>query len=130
MPPLPPGNVQVSGVTTRSATVTWHHSVVTFLNDLTSISGYRVIARQTSFNISDLVVELLPTQLSYSFPSTLEEFTMYTCQVYAKNSFGYGTASQTVQFKTLQASEYNISYLIYLYMLWGYFTFTYPFFAV
>lgn len=100
--PLPPTDVIVSGITTRTARITWEHSVVTFLNNLTTISGYRIIARQSSLNISNVVVEVNVTQVSYEFPSTLEEFTMYSCEVYARNSFGYGEPSQAVRFRTLQ----------------------------
>lgn len=80
--------------------------MVTFLNGLTAVSSYRIIARQSSFNISDLVAEVPSTQTFYSFPSTLEEFTTYTCEVYAGNSFGYRSPSQTVQFKTLETGQY------------------------
>lgn len=103
MPPLPPTNVEVSRVSTRSARLSWQPPTVTFLNSLTSVSSYRVVARQTSFNISDLVVELPSTQTAYSFPSTLEEFTVYMCEVHASNSFGYGAPSQPVTLKTQEA---------------------------
>ena len=81
--------------------MSWDHSVVTFQNSLTAIAGYRIIAIQSAFNISDIMVEVPRTQDIYTFPSVLEEFTMYTCKVYAKNSFGYGEPSQAVKFKTL-----------------------------
>ena len=105
VPPPPPTNVQFSMVGTRTARLTWQAPVVTFLNQLTSVSSYRVTARQTSFNISDVVAEVAHTVTVYTFPATLEEFTEYECEVSAGNSFGYGEPSQAVHFKTHETSE-------------------------
>lgn len=102
VPPLAPTGVIVSSITTRTARVTWDHSVVSFLNNLTKVAGYRIVARQNAFNISDVVVNVPLNQTVYVFRSTLEEFTVYSCEVYARNSFGYGVPSEAVQFKTLQ----------------------------
>ncbi len=104
VPPPPPTAVQVFRVTKRKAEVHWRAPAVRFLNMFTMISSFRIVAAQNSFNISDLVIEVPPTQSMYTFPSTLEEFTVYTCRVYAGNSFGYGESSQVVEFKTLQTS--------------------------
>lgn len=106
VPPLPPTNLGYSRVSTRTARLSWRAPAVTFLNSLTSVSSYRIVARQDSFNISDLVIEVPFTQTIYSFPSTLEEFTEYSCEVHAGNSFGYGRPSQAVQFQTLEASQF------------------------
>ena len=100
--PPPPTDVIISSVSRRTARVSWNHSVVIFINNLTVVTGYRIVARQSVFNISDIVIEVPHTEASYVFPSTLEEFTVYSCEVYATNSFGYGEPSQTVQFKTFQ----------------------------
>ena len=55
--------------------------------------------------MTDLVIEVPSNKTTYTFPSTLEEFTLYTCRVYAGNSFGYGEPGQAVQFMTHEASE-------------------------
>ena len=105
VPPSPPTNVRVSQVSTRTARVTWRAPTVSFSNSLTRVSSYRIVARQSSFGIPDVVVQVPSTQTSYSFPSTLEEFTPYTCEVSARNSFGYGRSGQAVRFKTLETSK-------------------------
>ncbi len=92
----------ISNVGKRTAQITWEPPVISFLNTLTALAGYRIIATQTQFNISDIVVDVPPSVTSYMFPSTLEEFTVYRCAVYARNSFGYGTPSTNMQFTTLQ----------------------------
>ena len=106
VPPSPPTNVQVSQVSTQTARVTWRAPTVSFSNSLTRVSFYRIVARQSSFDIPDVVVYVPSTQTSYSFPSTLEEFTAYTCEVFANNSFGYGRSGHAVRFKTLETSQF------------------------
>ncbi len=108
MPPVPPTNVVFSRVSTRTAKLAWQAPTVEFLNILTSVSSYRVVAKQDSFNISDFVIQVPHTQTTYTFPSTLEEFTVYSCEIHARNSFGYGQPSQAVQFKTLEAGQWII----------------------
>lgn len=100
----------VSGIGRRTARVTWEPPAITFLNSLTTLAGYRLVASQTQFNISDVVVDVPPSVTSYTFPSTLEEFTAYQCAVYAKNSFGYGTPSRNMQFTTLQDGKKLVEY--------------------
>lgn len=107
VPPLPPTGLQFSLVGTRTAKLSWEAPEVVFLNQFTSVSSYRVIARQTAFNISDVVADIAYQKTSYTFPSTLEEFTEYECEVLAGNSFGYGLPSQPVHFKTHETGEFT-----------------------
>ena len=76
--------------------------MVSFLNSLTKITNYRIVARQRQFNISDVIVNVPFTATSYNFPFTLEEFTHYSCSVYSKSSFGFGDPSSGMEFTTLQ----------------------------
>ena len=101
--PLPPTNLQSSGIGNRTVTLTWQAPVVTFLNSLTAVSSYQVTATQEQFaNVSDIYVNIDAITTTYTFPQTLEEYTVYICTVKARNSFGLGSASHTVTFRTLQ----------------------------
>ena len=101
--PLPPTNLQISGIGNRTATLNWQAPVVTFLNSLTAVSSYQVMATQEQFaNVSDIYVDIDANTTTYTFPQTLEEYTVYNCTVAARNSFGVGSASQAVTFRTLQ----------------------------
>ena len=72
VPPLPPTNLQVSDVSNRTATLTWQAPVVTFLNSLTAVSSYQVMATQEQFaNVSDIYVNVNGVT-TYTFPQTLE----------------------------------------------------------
>ena len=103
VPPLPPINLQISGIGNRTATLTWQAPVVTFLNSLTAVSSYQVMATQAQFsNVSDIYVDVAGGVTTYTFPQTLEEYTEYNCTVAARNSFGLGNASQPVTLRTLQ----------------------------
>ena len=103
VPPLPPTNLQVSGIGNRTATLTWQAPVVTFLNSLTAVSSFQVMATQEQFsNVSDIYVDVGGGTTTYTFPQTLEEYTVYNCTVAARNSFGLGYASQAVTLRTLQ----------------------------
>ena len=103
VPPLPPINLQVSGIGNRTATLTWQTPVVTFLNSLTAVSSYQVMATQEQFaNVSDIYVDLDANTTTYTFLQTLEEYTVYTCTVKARNAFGLGNATQPVTLRTLQ----------------------------
>ena len=104
VPPLPPTNLHVSGIGNRTATLTWQAPVVTFLNSLTALSSYQVMATQEQFsNVSDICVNVSVDVATYTFPQTLEEYTVYTCSVKARNAFGLGNATQAVTLRTLQA---------------------------
>ena len=107
VPPLPPTNLQVSNISTRAATLTWQAPVVSFLNSLTAVSSYQVIATQSQFpNVSDIRVDVGAGVTSYTFPHTLEEYTVYACTIKAGNTFGLGSATQPVDLRTLQAGKY------------------------
>ena len=95
----------MSAITTRTARIQWRTPTIVFLNDLTRISSFRIIATQDSFNITDVVIDVPPSQNTYTFASTLEEFTVYSCRVFAENSFGYGEPSTAVEFKTVETSK-------------------------
>ena len=104
VPPLSPTNLQVSGIGNRTATLTWQAPVVTFLNSLTAVSSYQVMATQEQFaNVSDIYVNVSVGVTTYTFPQTLEEYTVYTCTVKAGNTFGLGNATQPVTLRTLQS---------------------------
>ena len=104
VPPLPPTNLQVSDVGNRIATLTWQAPVVTFLNLLTAVSSFQVMATQEQFvNVSDIYVDVDANTTTYTFPQTLEEYTVYTCTVKARNAFGLGNATQPVTLRTLQS---------------------------
>ena len=104
--PLPPRNLQVSGVGNRTATLTWQAPVITFLNSLTAVASYQVMATQEQFaNVSDIYVDVDANTTTYTFPQTLEEYTVYTCTVKARNAFGLGNATQPVTLRTLQAGK-------------------------
>ena len=104
VPPLSPTNLQVSGVGNRTATLTWQAPVVTFLNSLTAVSSYQVMATQEQFaNVSDIYVNVGAGVTTYTFPQTLEEYTVYTCSVKARNAFGLGNATRPVTLRTLQS---------------------------
>ena len=106
VPPLPPTNLQVSGIGNRTATLSWQAPVVTFLNSLTAVSSYQVMATQEQFaNVSDIYVDVDASTTTYTFPQTLEEYTVYTCTVKARNAFGLGNATQPVTLRTLQAGK-------------------------
>ena len=108
VPPLPPTNMQVSGIGNRSATLTWQAPVVTFLNSLTAVSSYQVMATQEQFaNVSDIYVDVDANTTTYTFPQTLEEYTLYSCTVKTRNAFGLGNATQPVTLRTLQAGIYH-----------------------
>ena len=103
VPPLSPTNLQVSGIGNRTATLTWQAPVVTFLNSLTAVSSYQVMATQEQFaNVSDIYVNVSVGVTTYTFPQTLE-YTVYTCTVKAGNTFGLGNATQPVTLRTLQS---------------------------
>ena len=109
VPPLSPTNLQVSGIGNRTATLTWQAPVVTFLNSLTAVSSYQVMATQEQFaNVSDIYVNVSVGVTTYTFPQTLEEYTVYTCTVKAGNTFGLGNATQPVTLRTLQSGIYHI----------------------
>ena len=106
VPPLPPTNLQVSNISTRAATLTWQAPVVSFLNSLTAVSSYQVTATQGQFpNVSDIHVEVGASVIRYTFPQTLEEYTVYECTIKARNAFGLGSATQPVELRTLQAGK-------------------------
>ena len=106
VPPLPPTNLQVSGVGNRTATLTWQAPVVTFRNSLTAVSSYQVMATQQQFaNVSDIYVNVSAGVTTYTFPQTLEEYTVYNCTVSARNSFGLGSPSYPVTLRTLQTGR-------------------------
>ena len=110
VPPLPPTNLQVSDIGNRTATLTWQAPVVTFLNSLTAVSSFQVMATQEQFaNVSDIYVNVGAGVTTYMFPQTLEEYTVYTCTVKARNAFGLGNATQPVTLRTLQAGMPCIS---------------------
>ena len=107
VPPLPPTNLQVSNISTRAATLTWQAPVVSFLNSLTAVSSYQVIAMQGQFsNLSDIRVDVDAGMTNYTFPNTLEEYTVYACTIKARNAFGLGSATQPVDLRTLQTGKY------------------------
>ena len=59
VPPLPPTNLQISNISTRAATLSWQAPVVSFLNSLTAVSSYQVIAMQGQFpNVSNIRVDV------------------------------------------------------------------------
>ena len=104
VPPLPPTNLQVSGIGSRTATLTWQAPVVTFLNSLTAVTSYQVMATQEQFaNVSDIYVNVDANVTTYTFLQTLEEYTFYTCTIKARNAFGLGNATQPVTLRTLQS---------------------------
>ena len=81
--------------------------MVSFLNSLTAVSSYQVIATQEQFaNVSDIYVNIHANTTTYTFPQTLEEYTVYTCTVEARNAFGLGNSTQPVTLRTLQAGMY------------------------
>jgi len=43
---------------------------------------------------------------NYTFPHTLEEYTVYACTIKARNAFGLGSATQPVDLRTLQTGKY------------------------
>ena len=103
VPPVPPTNLQVSNISTRAATLPWQAPVVSFLNSLTAVSSYQVIAMQGQFpNVSDIHVDVDAGMTNYTFPHTLEEYTVYACTIKARNAFGLGSATQPVDLRTLQ----------------------------
>jgi len=107
VPPLPPTNLQVSNISSRAATLTWQAPVVSFLNSLTAISSYQVIATQGQFpNVPNISVDVGAGVTNYTFPQNLEEYTVYACTIKARNTFGLGSATQSVDLRTLQAGEY------------------------
>ena len=109
VPPQPPTNLQVSGIGSRTTTLTWQAPVVTFLNSLTAVSSYQVTATQEQFaNVSDIYVNIDANTTTYTFPQTLEEYTLYTCAVKASNAFGLGNATQPVTLRTLQAGTMQL----------------------
>ena len=62
------------------------------------------MATQEQFaNVSDIYVDVDANTTTYTFPQTLEEYTVYTCSVKARNAFGLGNATQPVTLRTLQA---------------------------
>ena len=102
VPPLPPTNLQVSGIGSRTATLTWQAPVVTFLNSLTAVSSYQVMATQEQFaNVSDIYVDVDANTTTYTFPQTM--YTVYTCTVEARNAFGLGSATHPATLRTLQS---------------------------
>ena len=106
VPPLPPTNLQVSGIGSRTAILTWQAPNVTFLNSLTAVSSYQVMATQEQFaNVSDIYVDIDANTTTYTFPQTLEEDTVYTCTVKARNVFGLGSATHPVTLRTLQSGN-------------------------
>ena len=78
--------------------------MVTFLNSLTAVSSYQVMATQEQFaNVSDIYVDIDANATTYTFHQTLEEYTVYACTVKARNAFALGNATQPVTLRTLQA---------------------------
>ena len=109
VPQLPPTNLQVSDISNRTVTLTWQAPVITFLNSLTAVSSYQVMATQEQFtNVPDIYVDVDANTTIYTFPQTLEEYTVYTCTVKARNAFGLGNATHPVTFMTLQSGIYHV----------------------
>ena len=82
--------------------------MVTFLNSLTAVSSYQVMATQEQFvNVSDIYVNVSVGVTTYTFPQTLEEYTVYTCTVKARNAFGLGNSTHPVTLRTLQTGMYT-----------------------
>ena len=78
--------------------------MVTFLNSLTAVTSYQVMATQEQFaNVSDIYVNVDANVTTYTFLQTLEEYTVYTCTIKARNAFGLGNATQPVILRTLQS---------------------------
>ena len=78
--------------------------MVTFLNSLTAVSSYQVMATQEQLaNVSDIYVDVEANTTTYTFPQTLEEYSVYTCTVKARNAFGLGNATHPVTLRTLQS---------------------------
>ena len=102
VPPPQPTNLQASSIGARTASLTWQKPVIRFQNSLTDVSSYQVTATQSQFSGLENLVTTVSTR-SYTFPHTLEEYTLYSCTVKASNAFGLGNASHSVEFRTLQA---------------------------
>ena len=101
-PPSVPGNVRVSNVGQRTATVSWDPPINTFLNSLTAVSAYRVSASQGQFQQGNHTVTRGQHSRSHDFMD-LEEYTEYSFTVEASNTFGYGAASEPEEATTLEA---------------------------
>ena len=109
VPPQSPTNLQVSGIGSRTTTLTWQAPVITFLNSLTAVSSYQMMATQEQFaNVPDIYVNIDANTTTYTFPQTLEEYTVYTCTVKARNAFGLGNATQPVTLRTLQSGTMQL----------------------
>ncbi len=105
VPPGQPTNLRSSNIGPRRARLTWQAPNVVFSNSLTQIQSYRVTASQSNFAIADVVIDTESDGSSYMLQGNLEEHTRYICTVRAKNSFGFGPNSLSIQFTTSQAGS-------------------------
>ncbi len=102
VPPPMPTNFQIVEFDDVSVTLEWQPPHNDFLNSLTQVFQYQIIATQESFAILNINVTIGASGTTYTL-EMLEEYVSYRCTVQAGNSFGFGSESNSVQFTTQQA---------------------------
>ena len=99
--PDPPLSVQVTSVTTITASVTW--SAPPF-DPTNRISFYNLTVGEDTFGLPD--IEVMYTGLTFQYTFTrLEEYVNYTCDVISVGVFGTFSAPASANFTTLEAGS-------------------------
>ena len=101
--PDPPLSVQVTSVTTTTASITW--SAPPF-DPMNLIAFYNLTVSEDTFGLPD--IEIMHTGLTFQYTFTgLEEYVNYTCDVISVGVFGTFSAPASANFTTLEAGKFN-----------------------
>ena len=99
--PDPPLSVQVTSITTTTASITW--SAPPF-DPTNLIAFYNLTVGEDTFGLPD--IEIMYTGLTYQYTFTgLEEYVNYTCDVISVGVFGTFSAPASTNFTTLEAGK-------------------------
>lgn len=98
--PMPPSNLQVSQLRSKSAKVSWRAPAPQTNNRVT---GYKLTLSEQKFGLPDLSVSVAPSRLSYTF-SGLEEFDNYEVEIKSVSEHNFESTPASVSFTTMQAA--------------------------
>ena len=97
--PRPPTNLQVSQLTSRSATISWRAPAAQTNNRVT---GYKLTLDELMFSIQDVSVSWPSSRRSYTF-SGLEEFDNYEVEIKSVSEYNFESSVASVSFRTKEA---------------------------
>ena len=116
--PRPPTNLQVSQLTSRSATISWRAPAAQTNNRVT---GYKLTLDELKFSIEDVSVSLPSSRLSYTF-SGLEEFDNYEVEIKSVSEYNFESSVASVSFRTKEAggrSQCSLCSCVHLHSVLG-----------